>query len=92
MGLREAILADVKNQGLEEGLEIGLAKGIEQGIEQGIEIGEANLLSLTVPALYQKGLSIEGIAMIYQVSIAKIEEVLANWQNEQHRETNLEEE
>ncbi|MDX2071032.1 MAG: hypothetical protein SFV55_21560 [Haliscomenobacter sp.] len=92
MGLQEAILADVKKQGLEEGLEIGLAKGIEQGIEQGIEIGEANLLSLTVPALYQKGLSVEEIAIIYQISIEKIEEVLAHAQNEQHRETDLEEE
>jgi len=53
MGLREAILDDVKKQGIEI--------GEEQGIEQGIEIGEAKrdeeLLNNAVPELMQEGFS-----------------------------------
>ena len=45
MGLREAILEDVKKQ------------GIEQGIEQGLEIGKEELLRQAVPELMQEGFS-----------------------------------
>lgn len=91
MGLREAILTDVKNQGLEEGIEIGLAKGLEQGLEkgleQGIEIGEAkkeeDLLHLTVPQLHLRGLNIEEIASIYQVDAEKVESIIKQWQQSQ---------
>lgn len=76
MGLREAILDDVKKQ------------GIEQGIERGIEIGEAqkeeSLLLLTVPQLYSRGLNIEEIASIYQVDIEKIESIIEQWQQSQN--------
>ncbi|AEE49182.1 hypothetical protein [Haliscomenobacter hydrossis] len=84
MGLREAILEDVKKQGLQEGLEKGLEQGLEQGREegreeglvQGIEMGEAQLLEHSVPLLAQKGLGIDAIAEIYQISVGRVIEIL----------------
>lgn len=76
MGLREAILEDVKKQGLQEGLEQGREEGREEGLVQGIEIGEAQLLEHSVPLLAQKGLGIDAIAEIYQISIDRVMEIL----------------
>jgi hypothetical protein len=44
MGFEEAVLADVKNQGIEEGIEIGREEGREEGIELGIELGKKELI------------------------------------------------
>ena len=65
MGLREAILDDVKKQ------------GIEQGLEQGIEIGEAKrdeeLLNHAVPEMLQLGLDPEKIAMILNLPLESVQ-------------------
>jgi len=65
MGLREAILDDVKKQ------------GIEQGLEQGIEIGEAKrdeeLLHHAVPEMLQLGLDAEKIAMILTLPLEDVQ-------------------
>ncbi|MFN3316504.1 MAG: hypothetical protein ACK40K_06810, partial [Raineya sp.] len=39
MGIREAIIHEVKEQAFEQGIEKGIEQGIEKGIEQGIEKG-----------------------------------------------------
>ena len=76
MGLREAILEDVKKQGIEQGLE----QGIEQGLEQGIEIGEAKreaeLLQNAVPELMQEGFSAERIATILNLPLERVQAVI----------------
>lgn len=72
MGLREAILAEVKQQ--------GIAEGIEQGIEQGIEIGEVKreeeLLKHAVPELAQLGLEAEKIAAVLGLELEAVQQVL----------------
>jgi len=81
MGLREAILEDVKKQGIEQGIE----QGLEIGIEQGVEIGEAKrdeeLLNHAVPEMLQLGLDAEKIAMILTLPLdgvqAAIDEFLS---------------
>ncbi len=77
MGLREAILEDVKKQGIEQGIEQGLEIGIEQGIEQGVEIGEAKrdeeLLNHAVPEMLQLGLDAEKIAMILTLPLDAVQ-------------------
>jgi len=69
MGLREAILDDVKKQGIEI--------GEEQGIEKGIEIGEAKrdeeLLNHAVPEMLQLGLDAEKIAMILNLPLESVQ-------------------
>ena len=69
MGLREAILDDVKKQGIEI--------GEEQGIEQGIEIGEAKrdeeLLNNAVPELMQEGFSAERIATLLNLPLESVQ-------------------
>ena len=69
MGLREAILDDVKKQGIEI--------GEEQGIEKGIEIGEAKrdeeLLNHAVPEMLQLGLDAEKIAMILTLPLEDVQ-------------------
>lgn len=78
MGLQEAILDDVKKQGIQE--------GIAQGIEEGIEIGEAQILLQSIPQLVAKGLSLDSIAEIYQISVEKVMEIL-NQSNQAQNET-----
>lgn len=77
MGLREAILDDVKKQGIQEGIEQGIEIGEGRGIELGIEIGEAQILTQSIPQLFAKGLSIDAIAEIFQISSAKVLEILS---------------
>ncbi|AEE49692.1 hypothetical protein [Haliscomenobacter hydrossis] len=91
MGLREAILDDVKKQGIEIGLAQGLEQGIEQGLEQGIELGEAKreeaLLHQAVPALINEGFSAEKIAIILNVTQEKVMEVIAQQISDQITDT-----
>ena len=72
MGIEEAILDEVKKQGIEEGL--------AQGIEQGIEIGEIKrdeeLLLHAVPELAQLGLEAERIAAILNLELEAVRKVL----------------
>lgn len=68
MGIEEAILEEVKQQ------------GIEQGLEQGIELGEAKreeeLLKHAVPELAQLGLEAERIAAILDLDIEAVRKVV----------------
>ena len=61
MGLREAILEDVKKQGIEQGVEIGEAKRDEE------------LLNHAVPEMLQLGLDPEKIAMILNLPLESVQ-------------------
>ncbi len=77
MGLREAILEDVKKQGIELGIEQGLEQGIEQGLSMGEAKREEELLIHAIPQLLQDGDSPEKIALIFNLPLARIEEIIA---------------
>ena len=72
MGIEEAILDEVKKQ--------GIAQGIELGIEQGIELGEVKqkeeLLKHAVPELAQLGLDAEKIAAILDLELEAVRKVM----------------
>lgn len=72
MGIEEAILEEVKQQGIEQGL--------EKGLEQGIELGEAKLkeelLKHAVPELAQLGLEAEKIAAILDLEVEAVRKVM----------------
>lgn len=72
MGIEEAILEEVKKQGIEQ--------GIEKGLEQGIELGETKLkeelLKHAVPELAQLGLEAERIAAILDLEIDAVRKVM----------------
>lgn len=72
MGLREAILEDVKKQGIEQ----GIVKGIEQGIEQGIEL-EKQEFTLKLWALQE--FSIEKIAILVDLPHERVIEIIAEF-------------
>ena len=61
MGLREAILEDVKKQGIDQGVEIGEAKRDEE------------LLNHAVPEMLQLGLDPEKIAMILNLPLESVQ-------------------
>ena len=61
MGLEEAILADVKRQGVEQGVEQGIEQGIEKGIKQGIEEGIEQGKKELIKQLLQKEFSVKKI-------------------------------
>jgi predicted transposase YdaD len=82
MGIQEAILQEVKKQGIA----IGEAKGIEKGIEQGIEIGESigadKALKSAIAQLLQKGFSAEETIDLLNAPEEKVIEVVSELANE----------
>ncbi|AEE51817.1 hypothetical protein [Haliscomenobacter hydrossis] len=72
MGIEEAILDEVKKQ--------GIAQGIEEGLAQGIELGEVKreeeLLKHAVPELAQLGLDAERIAAILDLELKAVRKVM----------------
>lgn len=76
MGIEEAILEEVKQQGIEQGIEQGLEKGLEQGIELGEIKREEELLKHAVPELAQLGLEAERIAAILDLELEAVRKVM----------------
>lgn len=76
MGIEEAILEEVKQQGIEQGIEKGLEKGLEQGIELGETKLKEELLKHAVPELAQLGLEAERIAAILDLEIDAVRRVM----------------
>ena len=76
MGIEEAILEEVKQQGIEQGIEQGLEKGLEQGIELGEAKREEELLKHAVPELAQLGLEAERIAAILDLELEAVRKVM----------------
>ena len=64
MGIEEAILEEVKQQGLEQGIELGEAKREEE------------LLKHAVPELVQLGLEAERIAAILDLEVDAVRKVM----------------
>jgi len=68
MGIREAILNEVKEQGFDEGIREGIEKGIKEGIKEGIK--------LSVKAMLQKGkFSLQEIAETLNVELDFVKQV-----------------
>ena len=76
MGIEEAILEEVKQQGIEQGIEKGLEKGLEQGIELGETKLKEELLKHAVPELAQLGLEAERLAAILDLEIDAVRRVM----------------
>ena len=72
MGIREAILKDAEEQGLERGLQRGLQKGLEQGLEQGQRKGVEKIILKA----YSKGFSISEIAQFVDLQEYEVQEIL----------------
>jgi len=68
MGIREAIIKELKEKGHKEGLEQGLEKGLEKGKE---EKERAVILRA-----WKKGMPIEEIADLVEAPVAKVEGVI----------------
>jgi predicted transposase/invertase (TIGR01784 family) len=88
MGIREAILNEVKEQGFEqgikegvekgikEGIEKGIKEGIEKGIKEGVEKGIKEGIKLSVKAMLQKGkFSLQEIAEILDLDVDFVKQV-----------------
>lgn len=90
MGIQEAILQEVKKEGIAigeaKGIEKGIEQGIEKGIEQGIEIGESigadKALKSAIAQLLQKGFSAEETIDLLNAPEEKVIEVLSELANE----------
>lgn len=67
MGMEQGI-----EKGIAKGIEKGIAKGIEQGREQGIEQGVAKGIQKMLRALSKRGLSLEQIAEMTELTEAEI--------------------
>ena len=73
----ETARAEGLEQGLEQGLERGLEQGLEQGRQEGMELGvQAGQQSL-IQKLALKGMSIEMIAEMTDLSSESIKKMLA---------------
>ena len=72
MGIREAILYDVKEQGREEGLE----QGLEQGLEKGREQGRKAEMQKVILRAHHKGLSLPEIAELVELPEKEIRHIL----------------
>lgn len=87
MGIQEAILLEVEKKGIAQGIERGLEQGIERGLEQGVSIGEAKreeeLLFQAIPQLLKDGDSPEKIALIFNLPLERIEEIIVKLAEEQ---------
>lgn len=84
MGLREAILDDVKKQGIEIGFEQGMRKGIELGESRGLEKGIEQGIKLKRREFTQKlwsleELSFSKIALLVDLPLEQVEEMILDY-------------
>ena len=66
------IMEDIKNQGIEQGIEQGIKQGVEQGIKQGVEQGIAKEKVNTIKKLASKGMPLNEISDIVNLSEKEI--------------------
>ena len=76
MGIREAILNDVKEQGIEIGIQQGLEQGLEQGIEKGIDEKER----IFVTRGWKKGMAPQEIADLADMPLQKVKSIIQELQ------------
>lgn len=82
MGIREAILHDVRKTGFEE----GQAKGVEKGIEK----GRAEKERIVVKRAWEKDLDVEVIAELADISKEKVETIIQDLIKEKENGANEE--
>ena len=73
MTTAEQLISQGFNQGISQGFNQGISQGFNQGIDQGIDITKIN----TVKKGYQNGLSVELLANITDLTVEKVEEIIA---------------
>ena len=76
MGITEAILKEVRDQGTEKGMEKGMEKGIEKGIKTGIKKGDLNRSIIAIRNLYIRGVQPTEIAEIMGMELSKVNTLL----------------
>ena len=84
MGIREAILQEMKEEGLKEGLKEGLEKGhekgLEEGLEKGLEKGRVEGIEekerLVISRAWKKGMPVAEIAELVALSVEKVETII----------------
>ena len=93
MGIREAILHEMKEIGLaegriagrEEGLEEGRQKGLEEGLEEGrqkgLEEGFEEKEQIVVRKAWEKGFPLEDIAFLTDISLEKAQAIIQSFTN-----------
>jgi predicted transposase/invertase (TIGR01784 family) len=79
MGIEEAILNEMKEKGLEEGRKEGHQEGHREGLKEGIDEKER----IVVIRASQKGMDLDTIADLVDISRQKVEEIIADYQQEQ---------
>ena len=84
MGIEEAILHAVEEQGFAKGEEQGFAKGEEEGYAKGEEAGFAKGIKAVVNRAYQKGLPLKEIADLTGLSTEDVERIIVEITTEQH--------
>lgn len=67
----------IRDESYEEGLEQGIERGLEQGLEQGLERGRNDGIRQVILSMLKKGLSIDEIKDMTDVSDEIIEQVRA---------------
>ena len=72
MGIEEAILDDVKQQGIEIGMRRGLKKGREEGREEGSLEKEKKVIANGI----QQGLTIEVLAALTDLTVPAVEAIV----------------
>ena len=75
-GLETKAIKKGLKEGLKEGIERGIEEGIEQGIEQGLERGKLESAVEIAKKLVSKGMSIEEVAEVSQISIEELKLVV----------------
>ncbi len=75
--IRDESYEEGLEQGIERGLKQGLERGLEQGLEQGLERGRNDGIRQVILSMLKKGLSIDEIKDMTDVSDEIIEQVRA---------------
>lgn len=76
MGIEEAILEDVKQQGIEIGIKRGVKKGIAVGVEKGILDAKTQIIANGI----QQGLSVATLAGLTELSEEDINAIVLSLQ------------
>ena len=83
MGIKEAILKDVRDGGFAEGIE----QGIERGIEKGEAVGSKKQAKASIKVMLEKGFELPAMAEILQMTEDRVQELILELQEEGVLET-----
>jgi flagellar biosynthesis/type III secretory pathway protein FliH len=72
MGIREAILKDAEEQGMEKGVKLGIKQGVQQGVQQGITIEKQKVILRA----HNKGFKITEIADLVDLPEEEVQKIL----------------